>query len=83
MPLTTNNLKFTIKHKALHVFTFLFAVASTATAQEIIEEAKPETQKDTVITAGAVKVDGVAAVVGDYIVLDSDIDKTMLQLKHF
>ncbi len=81
MPLTTNNLKFTIKHKALHVFTFLFAVASTATAQEIIEEAKPETQKDTVTQKGAVKVDGVAAVVGDYIVLDSDIDKTLLQLK--
>ncbi|MBN2867217.1 MAG: peptidylprolyl isomerase, partial [Flavobacteriaceae bacterium] len=74
-------MKFTIKHKALNIFTFLLAVASTATAQEIIEEAKPETQKDTVIETGAVKVDGVAAVVGDYIVLDSDIDKTMLQLK--
>ncbi|MBR9756589.1 MAG: peptidylprolyl isomerase [Algicola sp.] len=27
------------------------------------------------------KIDGVAAVVGDYIILDSDIDKTMLELK--
>ena len=29
----------------------------------------------------AKKVDGVAAVVGDYIILDSDIDKAYLQLK--
>ena len=81
MPLTTNNLKFTIKHKALYVLTFLFAVASTSVAQEIIDETKPEVSKDTVTDSGATKIDGVAAVVGDYIVLDSDIDKTMLQLK--
>ena len=81
MPLTTNNLKFTIKHKALYVLTFLFAVASTSVAQEIIDETKPEVSKDTVTDSGAAKIDGVAAVVGDYIVLDSDIDKTMLQLK--
>jgi len=81
MPLTTNNLKFTIKPKALYVLTFLFAVASTSLAQEIIDETKPEVSKDTVTDSGATKIDGVAAVVGDYIVLDSDIDKTMLQLK--
>ena len=81
MPLTTNNLKFTIKHKALYVLTFLFAVASTSVAQEIIDDTKPEVSKDTVADSGATKIDGVAAVVGDYIVLDSDIDKTMLQLK--
>ena len=80
MPLTTNNLKFTIKQKALHVLTFLLAVTSV-TAQEIIEEKATEQTKDSVINKGAIKVDGVAAVVGDYIVLDSDIDKTFLQLK--
>ncbi|MEC3907433.1 peptidylprolyl isomerase [Tamlana sp. 2201CG12-4] len=52
-------------------------------AQEIIEEkVEKEVKKvDTVKAKNARKVDGVAAVVGDYIVLDSDIDKTYLQLK--
>lgn len=51
-------------------------------SQEIIEDETPKQQKvDTVLTAGAIKLDGVAAVVGDYVILDSDVDKTMLQLK--
>ncbi len=28
-----------------------------------------------------IKVDGVSAVVGDYIILDSDIDKTLVEMK--
>ena len=53
------------------------------TAQEIIEDEKQENEKkvDSVLTAGAQKLDGVAAVVGDYVVLDSDIDRTIIQLK--
>ena len=52
-------------------------------AQEIIEdEVKEDVKKvDSVLTAGAQKLDGVVGVVGDYIILDSDIDDTMLQLK--
>nr|WP_317238868.1 peptidylprolyl isomerase [Hanstruepera flava] len=51
-------------------------------SQEIIEEETPKQQKvDSVLTAGALKLDGVAAVVGDYVVLDSDVDRTLLQLK--
>ena len=80
MPLTTNNLKFTIKQKTLNVLAFLLAV-TVGSAQEIIEENTPQTEKDSVVKTGALKVDGVAAVVGDYIILDSDIDKTLLQLK--
>ena len=80
MPLTTNNLKFTIKQKTLNVLAFLLAV-TVGSAQEIIEENTPQTVKDSVVKTGALKVDGVAAVVGDYIILDSDIDKTLLQLK--
>ncbi|WP_136480981.1 peptidylprolyl isomerase [Cognatitamlana onchidii] len=54
-----------------------------AFSQEIIEDEVETVSKkvDTVVTKNARKVDGVAAVVGDYIVLDSDINKTMLQLK--
>ena len=80
MPLTTNNLKFTIKQKTLNVLAFLLAV-TVGSAQEIIEENTPQTVKDSVVKTGALKVDGVAAVVGDCIILDSDIDKTLLQLK--
>ena len=53
-------------------------------AQEIIEdEVKEETVKkvDSVNTKNAKKVDGVAAVVGDYIILESDVDKAYLQLQ--
>ena len=52
--------------------------------KEIIEdEVKEEVVKkvDTTLAKNAKKVDGVAAVVGDYIILDSDIDKAYLQLQ--
>lgn len=50
--------------------------------QEVIEEVETSTPvQDTVKTTGTQKVDGVAGVVGEYIVLDSDIDKAILQLK--
>lgn len=53
-------------------------------AQEIIEDEVVEKTAaiDTVRSSNErVKVDGVVAVVGDYIVLDSDIDKEYLQLQ--
>lgn len=81
MPLKTNNLKFTIKTKTLSTFAFILLAIFTASAQEIIDETVPEKIKDSIVSNGATKVDGVAAVVGDYIVLDSDIDKMILQLK--
>lgn len=55
----------------------LFTVG-TANAQEIIKDSvktKPQTK-----TAQKVKVDGIIATVGDYIILDSDIDKSFLEL---
>ena len=57
-----------------------FAFGNT-TAQEIIKE---ETVKDTVKPVkpqGRIKVDGVVAVVGDYVVLDSDIDLMYTELE--
>ncbi|GAA4901172.1 peptidylprolyl isomerase [Flaviramulus aquimarinus] len=52
-------------------------------AQEIIEDEVKEVVKkvDTTLAKNAKKIDGVAAVVGDYIILDSDIDKAYLQLQ--
>ena len=72
-----NNLKHIV---ALSITLLAF---NTITAQEIIEDEKEEISKvsDSVKPFTAQKVDGVAAVVGDYIILDSDIDRNLLQLE--
>lgn len=71
----TTNLKFALTLVVLLSYTF-------ASAQEIIEEGvvKKEVVRDTV-THERIKIDGVVAVVGDYIVLDSDLDKQFAQLE--
>ena len=63
---------------ALNIFCFNFL-----SSQEIIEDEKVavEDAVKAVDTTKAIKVDGVAAVVGDYIILDSDIPKNRLQLE--
>lgn len=73
------NMKFIINRIALFV-AILATGINMAAAQEII----PETPKDTVkpiMLAGRSKVDGVIAVVGDYVVLDSDIDLMYRELQ--
>ncbi len=66
----------------------LLLLVGVIQAQEIIEDVptKVEESEKKVITDSTsafkpVKVDGVAGVVGDYIVLNSDIDKEFLQLQ--
>ncbi|MGB5556180.1 MAG: peptidylprolyl isomerase [Flavobacteriaceae bacterium] len=49
--------------------------------QEPVLEADLGIKKDTARTFKKVKLDGIAAVVGDYVILDSDIDKTIIDLK--
>lgn len=77
-----------IKLLFLLMFTALFSIQ----AQEIIEdeptieatdatEETAKTETDSTNAFKPVKVDGVAGVVGDYIVLNSDIDKEFLQLQ--
>ncbi|TNJ45713.1 peptidylprolyl isomerase [Tamlana fucoidanivorans] len=84
MLLKTTNLKSINKLKNLLMLCVTLVSVNVILSQEIIEEKeeKEVTKKvDTSQAVNAIKVDGVAAVVGDYIVLDSDIDKTYLQLK--
>lgn len=45
-----------------------------------IAEATPE-KKDTLTNFKRIKLDGIASVVGDYVILDSDIEKTLIDLK--
>ena len=78
------------------IFNFLAAILITgfSYAQEV--EEVPDTQiepqdevlvaemdikKDTVRNFKKIKLDGIASVVGDYVILDSDIEKTIIDLK--
>ena len=82
MQLKTNNLKSITKSVITAVVVILCAV-NISVSQEIIEDVVDVSQKqrDTTTTNGRKKVDGVAAVIGDFVVLDSDIDKEYIQLQ--
>lgn len=79
MPLKTINSKSIIKALVLVCFiSFNFV-----NAQEIIDDEKPQIQiaKDSVVNKTRIKADGVAAVVGDFIILESDLDREIAQLE--
>jgi len=71
-------MKSTINKIALTFFLLLFS-SGVAIAQEIIKESVVDTIKK-VNTSKKQKIDGVIAKVGDYIILDSDIDKSYLEI---
>ena len=71
-------MKSTINKIALTFFLLLFS-SGIAIAQEIIKESVVDTIKK-VNTSKKQKIDGVIAKVGDYIILDSDIDKSYLEI---
>jgi peptidyl-prolyl cis-trans isomerase SurA len=92
MLLKINNLRFTINLKQILLLSAVLLINNLISAQEIIEEDKPikvDTASEEVIKKSdstkiafqAKKVDGVAAVVGDFIVLESDVDKEFMQLE--
>ncbi len=72
------NLRFmTKKSKALSIA--LVAIVGMVQAQEV-DQALSET--DSTTNANRVKLDGIAAVIGDYVILESDIDKTLIDLQN-
>lgn len=87
MRLKTRNLKSTINKKLL--FLLMLVTVFSLQAQEIIEDEPSvdtnakKINKDVDSTGAfkAIKIDAVEGVVGDYIVLNSDIDKEFLQLQ--
>jgi len=82
MQLQTNNLKFTNKLKYLFTLCLAVFISNGLAAQEIIpDEVKDEAVNDSVKPFQATKIDGVAAVVGEKIILDSDIDDAILQME--
>jgi len=82
MLLKTNNLKYTISNCQLLVLVGVLFLVNLVGAQEIIEEEVEVAANNEVVddTFKPHKIDGIAGVVGDYIVLDSDITKEREQL---
>ena len=68
--------------KFLSILVILSLMAfSQLSAQEIIEDKIEEVREVQVDSTQLIKIDGVAAVIGDFVVLDSDIDKQFAQLE--
>jgi len=80
MPLKNIQMK-SITNKVVLTFFLLFSVLTFVNAQEIIKDSVATVAKLDVPTNGKkLKIDGVVATVGDYIILDSDIDKGYLEI---
>jgi peptidyl-prolyl cis-trans isomerase SurA len=69
----------TIDYKFVLTICFLLFFNSFISAQEIIKDAVAEKPAETT-SINKQKVDGIIATVGDYIILDSDIDKGYLEI---
>ena len=67
-----------LKYNFVLPICFVLMVSFAMNAQEVIKEKETEVVKEN--TTKRQKVDGVIATVGDYIVLDSDIDKSFLEI---
>lgn len=78
MLLKINNLKSINKYTVLVLFT-LFCFLGFS--QEIIPDEEEVIVKKTPQNGNRLKADGVAAVVGDFIVLDSDLDRRIAQIE--
>ncbi len=77
MLLKTINMKFINTKLILSIA--LFVIANSLSAQEIIQP--KSVVQDSVKSQGKKqKIDGIIATVGDYIILDSDIDKSFLEM---
>jgi len=61
------------------ILILLFLIGFAANSQEIIKEKEPEVKPAQ--SQKKMHVDGIVATVGDYIVLDSDIDKAFLEIE--
>jgi peptidyl-prolyl cis-trans isomerase SurA len=76
-----DNLNYTINTKFI-ILVISILMSFQLAAQEVIEEKKEDVKEVTVINdQDRRKVDGVAAVVGDFVVLDSDIDRQFEMLE--
>lgn len=82
MQLRIDNSKYLTKAQYF-ICAFIMLFSSQISAQEIIEDKKEEVKEETVAINDGLrrKLDGVAAVVGEYVVLESDIDRQFEMIK--
>ena len=69
-----------INNRLALTFLLLIFTSIYTSAQEIIKESIITAPVEKEKTSGKLKIDGVIATVGDYIILDSDIDKSFLEI---
>ncbi|HKO76829.1 MAG TPA: peptidylprolyl isomerase [Flavobacterium sp.] len=69
-----------ITNKVVLTFFLLFSALTFVNAQEIIKDSVAAVAKPVVPSGKKLKIDGVVATVGDYMILDSDIDKGFLEI---
>lgn len=79
MPLKIVQMK-SITNKVVLTFFLLFSALTFVNAQEIIKDSVAAVAKPVVSSGKKLKIDGVVGTVGDYIILDSDIDKGFLEI---
>lgn len=94
-PLKKTNSKYMTKAISSTVFFTLLFFSGAVCAQQtdeitntqvdaedtILEASAEEVKNDTTNNFNKIKIDGIAAVVGDYVILESDIEKTLIDLK--
>ena len=69
-----------INSKLAQFIGIVLIIGSVGHAQEILPEVAPLVVKDTVKKMSREKIDGIIATVGDYIILDSDIDMAYIEM---
>lgn len=79
MPLKIAQMK-SITNKVVLTFFLLFFALPFVDAQEIIKDSVVTATEVTAPSGKKLKIDGIVATVGDYIILDSDIDKGFLEI---
>ncbi|MDA9139432.1 peptidylprolyl isomerase [Flavobacteriaceae bacterium] len=62
-----------LTHKIISLITFVIATSFNLNAQG--------TSVNESVSPNRIKIDGVSAVIGDYVILDSDIDKTIVEME--
>jgi peptidyl-prolyl cis-trans isomerase SurA len=76
MPLKTKNMRFINRNLVLSLS--FFSISASLFAQEIIKDSVKTVKPQSVNQRQ--KIDGIIATVGDYLILDSDIDKSFLEI---
>ena len=69
-----------ISSKKVAVMLFVLGGIFFANAQEMVSDTVKKDPKASNNFVGRQKIDGVIATVGDYIILDSDIDKNLIEM---